>query len=182
MNDPADRRAALGAILKAMAFAAHKHREQRRKDAEASPYINHPIAVADVLCNSGGVHDTEILCAAILHDTIEDTCTTPEELAEHFGPRIRDIVLEVTDDKDLPPQDRKRLQIEHAPHISHAAQQVKLADKLCNLTDVLDRPPANWPLTRRQAYFDWARSVVDGMRGANPALEALFDDICRRRP
>jgi len=182
MTDTADRRAALGAILEAMAFAAHKHRDQRRKDAEASPYINHPIAVADVLCNGGGVDDTEILCAAILHDTIEDTETTPEELAAHFGPRIRDIVLEVTDDKALPPPDRKRLQIEHAPHISRAAQLVKLADKLCNLRDVLDRPPANWPLQRRQAYFDWARAVVDGMRGANPALEALFDEVYARRP
>jgi len=182
MNDDADGRASLGAILKALAFAAHKHRDQRRKDAEASPYINHPIAVADLLCNVGGVDDTEVLCAAILHDTIEDTRTTPEELAEHFGGRVRDVVLEVTDDKRLPPAERKRLQVEHAPHISRAAQLVKLADKLSNLHDVLDHPPASWPLARRQAYFDWARAVVDGMRGVNPALETLFDEVYGRRP
>src|SRR5437764_12150731 len=108
----------LALLLKALAFAAHKHRDQRRKDAEASPYINHPIALADVLVNEGGVTDIEVLCAALLHDTVEDTATTPEELEAAFGVHIARIVAEVTDDKLLPKSERKRLQIMHAASIS----------------------------------------------------------------
>src|SRR5919109_4461135 len=129
----------LALLLKALAFAAHKHRDQRRKDAEASPYINHPIALADVLVNEGGVSDVEVLCAALLHDTVEDTATTPQELAEDFGPRIARIVAEVTDDKALSKAERKRLQIEHAAGLSPEAKLVKLADKICNLRDVAER-------------------------------------------
>src|SRR5207237_8837529 len=138
--------------LRALAFAAHKHRDQRRKDAEASPYINHPIALADVLVNEGGVTDVEVLCAALLHDTVEDTATTHEELVNAFGSRVARIVAEVTDDKTLPKAERKRLQIEHAASVSSEAKLVKLADKLCNLRDVADRPPAKWDLERRREY------------------------------
>ena len=172
----------LALLLKALAFAAHKHRDQRRKDAEASPYINHPIALADVLVNEGGVTDVEVLCAALLHDTVEDTATTHEELLDAFGSRIARIVAEVTDDKRLPKAERKRLQIEHAPHISREAKLVKLADKLCNLRDVADRPPAGWDAGRRREYFDWAKRVIDGLRGAHPRLEAAFDAAYGRRP
>jgi len=173
---------AVAPVLKALAFAAHKHRDQRRKDPQASPYINHPIALANVLRNEGGVADAAVLCAALLHDTIEDTETTPEELEREFGKRIRDIVLEVTDDKRLPKKERKRLQIEHAPHLSRAAKLVKLADKICNLRDVADSPPSGWDLARRQEYFDWAREVVGGLRGVHAALEKAFDNAYRNRP
>lgn len=165
----------LGLLLKALAFAARKHRDQRRKDAEASPYINHPIALADVLVNEGGVTDVEILCAALLHDTVEDTATTPEELANAFGARVARIVAEVTDDKTLPKTQRKRLQVEHAAMLSAEAKLVKLADKICNLRDVASHPPAHWDLARRREYFDWAGNVVDGLRGVHPRLEAAFD-------
>ena len=172
----------LALLLKALAFAAHKHRDQRRKDADASPYINHPIALADVLVNEGGVSDVEVVCAALLHDTVEDTATTPQELVDAFGPRIARIVAEVTDDQRLPKAERKRLQIEHAPHISREAKLVKLADKLCNLRDVAERPPAGWSLERRQEYFDWARRVIDGLRGTHARLEAAFDAAYAGRP
>jgi len=172
----------LALLLKALAFAAHKHRDQRRKDAEASPYINHPIALADVLVNEGGVSDVEVLCAALLHDTVEDTDTTPEELEREFGPRIARVVAEVTDDQALPKAERKRLQVEHAPTLSAEAKLVKLADKICNLRDVVQRPPAKWDAERRREYFDWAKSVVDGLRGAHPRLEAAFDDAYARKP
>jgi guanosine-3',5'-bis(diphosphate) 3'-pyrophosphohydrolase len=114
-------------VIKAVAFAAEKHRNQRRKDAEASPYINHPIALANVLANEGGIEDPYVLCAAVLHDTIEDTETTAAELESHFGYRIASIVLEVTDDKSLEKQVRKLRQIEHA-HTS--SPEAKLVD--CN--------------------------------------------------
>ncbi|HVP09481.1 MAG TPA: HD domain-containing protein [Burkholderiales bacterium] len=172
----------LALLFRALAFAAHKHRDQRRKDAEASPYINHPIALAEVLAGEGGVADAEVLAAALLHDTIEDTATTAEELRAEFGARIAAMVEEVTDDKALPKAERKRLQIEHAPALSPGAKLVKLADKICNLRDVADRPPAKWDLQRRQEYFEWAKRVIDGLRGIHPALESAFDAAYRRKP
>src|SRR5690242_9518877 len=112
-------------VIRAAAFAAHKHRDQRRKDAGATPYINHPLGLARILTAEGGVTDAATICAALLHDTIEDTETTAAELEAQFGVEIRAIVEEVTDDKALPKADRKRLQIEHAPHISDKAKLVK---------------------------------------------------------
>ena len=168
-------------LIDAVAFAAHKHRDQRRKDVAASPYINHPIALAQVLANEGSVTDLVALCAAVLHDTVEDTDTTEAELTERFGPEIACTVMEVTDDKSLDKAERKALQIEHAQHMSHAAKLVKLADKISNLRDILASPPADWPVERKQAYFDWAASVVAGLRGANPKLEAVFDSVYAKR-
>lgn len=169
-------------IVRALVFAARRHRDQRRKDVPASPYINHPIALVDVLCNEGGVEDTEVLCGALLHDTIEDTETTFAELASEFGEVICGIVEQVTDDKRLPKAERKRLQIEHAPFISDKAKLVKLADKIANIRDVADHPPEGWSLERRQQYFDWAKAVVDGLRGIHPGLEAVFDAAYTARP
>jgi len=169
-----------GIFVKAVAFASDKHRKQRRKDADASPYINHPIALANVLANEGGITDSAVLCAAVLHDTIEDTQTTPSELEQVFGKAITSIVLEVTDDKSLDKVTRKQKQIEHAPHISREAKLVKLADKISNLRDILSSPPADWPADRKKAYFDWASKVVDGVRGVHPGLEAVFDNLCSR--
>ncbi|MBV8262096.1 MAG: bifunctional (p)ppGpp synthetase/guanosine-3',5'-bis(diphosphate) 3'-pyrophosphohydrolase [Paraburkholderia sp.] len=165
----------MNTIIKAMAFAADRHRNQRRKDSEASPYINHPIALANVLANEGGIEDETVLVAALLHDTVEDTETSLAELAEQFGREVADIVAEVTDDKALPKHERKRLQIEHAPHMSEQARLVKLADKICNLRDIVASPPATWTVERKREYFDWARSVVDGLRGVDPKLESVFD-------
>ncbi len=171
----------LGLFIKATQFAADKHRNQRRKDADASPYINHPIALANVLANEGGVEDPVVLCAAVLHDTIEDTETTAVDLDALFGGKVTSVVLEVTDDKSLEKDVRKQRQIEHAPHISPEAKLVKLADKICNLRDILASPPAVWSAERKQAYFDWAVQVVAGVRGVNPHLEAVFDGLCARR-
>jgi guanosine-3',5'-bis(diphosphate) 3'-pyrophosphohydrolase len=164
-------------FIKAVAFAADKHKNQRRKDAEASPYINHPIALANVLANEGGITNKDVLCAAMLHDTIEDTETTEAELRLVFGDKIASIVLEVTDDKSLDKTERKQQQIEHAPHISIEAKMVKLADKICNLRDILASPPTGWPIERKLAYFQWSGDVVDGLRGTNVKLERVFDEL-----
>jgi GTP diphosphokinase / guanosine-3',5'-bis(diphosphate) 3'-diphosphatase len=169
-------------VLKALAFAAHKHRDQRRKDPRASPYINHPIALANVLMNEAGVRDPKVICAALLHDTVEDTETSPEELEANFGRSIRDIVLEVTDDKSLTRSERKRLQIVHARELSRRAKLVKLADKICNLRDISESPPEGWDLKRQQDYFDWAKKVIDRIRGTSRKLEAAFDAAYARRP
>jgi guanosine-3',5'-bis(diphosphate) 3'-pyrophosphohydrolase len=171
----------LGVFAKAVAFAAEKHRNQRRKDAEASPYINHPITLANVLANEGGVDDATVLCAAVLHDTIEDTETTADELRTLFGPKVASVVIEVTDDKSLEKSLRKQRQVEHAPHISTEAKLVKLADKISNLRDILASPPADWSAERKQAYFEWAARVVAGLRGVHPELETVFDGLYARR-
>jgi guanosine-3',5'-bis(diphosphate) 3'-pyrophosphohydrolase len=132
--------------------------------------------LANVLANEGAVTDPVVLCAALLHDTIEDTNTTAEELTAAFGQNITDVVLEVTDDKDLEKAVRKQLQIEHARHASKQAKLVKLADKICNLRDIAATPPADWSTERKAEYFDWAKSVIAGVRGVHPQLEAVFDE------
>jgi guanosine-3',5'-bis(diphosphate) 3'-pyrophosphohydrolase len=168
-------------LLAAAGFAAFKHREQRRKGVKGSPYINHPLAVAGLIADEGGVADTDVLMAAILHDTIEDTLTTQAELERHFGATVASIVAEVTDDKGQSTKLRKEMQVAHAPRLTREAKLVKLADKICNLRDVVARPP-NWDLARKQAYFDWAKRVVDGLRGVHPGLEATFDRVHALRP
>lgn len=165
-----------GNLLRAINFAAQKHRHQRRKGAEQVPYINHPIAVAELLWRVGGIRDEVTLLAAILHDTVEDTDTTPEELAQLFGPEVRDVVMEATDDKSLPKAERKRLQIVNAPHKSVRARAVKIADKISNLRDIVNTPPRSWSAERIRAYVLWSAEVVAGLRGAHPALEAAYDE------
>ncbi|MDR0587467.1 MAG: HD domain-containing protein [Burkholderiales bacterium] len=169
-------------ILKAALFAAGKHKNQRRKGIDAEPYINHPLALATLLANEGGVTNVNVLCAALLHDTIEDTKTTPEELQELFGDAITAIVLEVTDDKSLTKKERKQMQIEHAKHASAEAKLVKLADKICNLNDILVSPPAHWPLERIREYFDWSNLVVAGVRHVHPGLAERFDALYAQKP
>ncbi len=164
-------------VLRALHFAAQKHRDQRRKDPEASPYVNHVIDVAETLARVGGVDDASMLQAAILHDTIEDTETRAAEIERVFGQEIQSLVTEMTDDRSLPKKERKRLQIEHAPHLSPRAKQIKLADKICNIRDVIHSPPESWSLERRLEYLDWSEQVVAGCRGCNPALEQCYDRI-----
>lgn len=167
-------------LLAAVAFAADKHRLHKRKDEDASPYINHPIQVAEVLARVGGMTEREVLLAALLHDTIEDTETTREELAERFGPKVAELVVAVSDDKSLEKQERKRLAIEHGPHLSREAKLIKLADRICNARDIAESPPKGWSLERRLDYFDWSRKVVAGCRGTNEALEREFDAVVAR--
>jgi guanosine-3',5'-bis(diphosphate) 3'-pyrophosphohydrolase len=166
----------VGLILSAIRFSAEKHRDQRRKDALRSPYINHPIAVVEMLWSPGGVRDAVTLLAAILHDTIEDTGTGPDEIRSRFGEEVLALVLEVTDDKSLPKERRKLLQIETASHKSSKAKLIKLADIICNVGDLVCSPPHDWTLQRQQEYLLWTEKVVKGLRGTDPALEDRYDE------
>jgi len=170
-------------ILRALEFAASRHRTQFRKGEDKSPYINHPIQVANLLANEGGEKDPILLTAAILHDVVEDTVDTPEEkqelineISKLFGTQVISLVIEVTDDKSLEKQERKRLQIEQAPHKSDNAKKLKIADKIMNVRDITNNPPVGWPLQRILDYFDWAEKVVAGLRGVNKSLEDMFDE------
>lgn len=163
-------------FLTALEFAAHKHRDQRRKSSEKIPYINHPIAVARLLAEVGGVRDDDVLIAALLHDTIEDTETTPDEITAAFGPAVCKLVLEVTDDKDLPKARRKELQIEHGPSLSPGAALIKLADKISNVGDLCRSAPEGWTQERLVEYVLWAEAVVRNLPVDNTALLARFHE------
>lgn len=166
----------LNKLLEAASYAAKQHTKQRRKGEFADPYINHPLEVANLLANIGGVDDYDVLIAAILHDTIEDTDTKAEDIVEKFGERVCGFVKEVTDDKSLPKPERKRLQVEHAPHLSDGAKQIKLCDKISNINDITNSPPLDWSLERKLEYVAWGERVVAGLRGVNEKLEKYFDE------
>jgi|SRR5215213_2529536 len=167
-------------FIEAAGFAAKKHRNQKRKGADGEPYINHPLEVANLLANVGKVEDCEVLIAALLHDTIEDTGTTEEEITGLFGAKVCGMVREVTDDKSLPKAERKQMQVEHAPHLSPGAKLIKLSDKISNITDILKNPPHDWSLERKREYVEWGERVVAGLRGANAELEKHFDELAEK--
>ncbi len=169
-------------ILKALDFAARRHRSQFRKGEKKVPYINHPIEVASLLANEGGENDPVLLIAAILHDVIEDTVDSVverdrliEDIREMFGEEILSVTLEVTDDKSLDKLERKRLQVTEAAHKSNTAKKLKIADKIMNVRDIITNPPAEWTRSRIIGYIDWSEDVVAGLRGVSPGLEDMFD-------
>lgn len=170
-------------LIAALDYAAQQHRDQRRKGAEAAPYINHPIALLRILAVEAGIEDTDVLAAAVLHDVIEDCSGEHQqfiaqrraEIGTQFGARVLELVEAVTDDKALPKAQRKQAQVEHAAHLPREAKLVKLADKTANVRDIASSPPKDWEPARIAAYFDWAQAVVDAMRGTDAKLEALFD-------
>ncbi|WP_029008112.1 HD domain-containing protein [Azospirillum halopraeferens] len=171
---------ALIEFTRALDFAAHKHIDQRRKGLRAEPYVNHLAEVARLVAEATGGDEPDAVIAALLHDTLEDTDATREEIEESFGPAIAAIVVEVTDDKRLPKGERKQRQIDHAPRVSRPAKLVKLADKISNLRSMAVSPPANWSQARKIEYFEWAAAVVEGLRGTSEILEAQFDEAHRR--
>jgi len=170
-------------LIAALDYAAHQHRDQRRKGAEAAPYINHPIALLRILSVEAGIHDADVLAAAVLHDVIEDCSGSQQEfiaqrrdeIGTQFGQLVLELVEAVTDDKSLPKQERKQAQVEHAAQLPREARLVKLADKIANVRDIASSPPQGWEPERIVAYFDWAQAVVGAMRGTHAKLEALFD-------
>jgi guanosine-3',5'-bis(diphosphate) 3'-pyrophosphohydrolase len=166
-------------LLAALRFSSEKHRNQRRKDIEASPYVNHPIDVAETLWRIGGVRDIAVIVSALLHDIIEDTDTSAEEIKALFGDRVASIVMEVSDDKALPKNERKKLQVEKAPQLSVWAKLIKIADKISNVRDIAYSPPKNWPLARKQEYLDWSEQVMTGLRGVSRPLEDFYDETLR---
>ena len=176
-NDDLTCATALQHILAAAQFAAEKHSSQRRKGLAGEPYINHLIEVAELIASSSPILDANLVMAGLLHDTIEDTGVTAEELERRFGADVTSLVLEVTDDKSLPKETRKALQVQNAPKKSVRAQILKLADKISNLRSILERPPADWSFERKRQYFDWARQVVDGLTSPNARLKAEFDRL-----
>ncbi len=164
-------------ICSGIDFASEKHRFQTRKNKEKTPYISHPIGVAYHLMNTGDVRDAGIIIGAILHDTVEDTQTTFEEIEKKFGVQIVGYVRELTDDKSLSQEARKRGQVINASHKSKGAAQIKLADKLFNLHDLFNNPPPDWSQTRIDRYYEWAQSVIDRLPSVNEKLQNAVEEI-----
>jgi (p)ppGpp synthase/HD superfamily hydrolase len=167
-------------LARAWRVAAERHVDQRRKGERAEPYVNHLAEVADLVAEATNGNDPNLVVAAVLHDTIEDTGLTYAELQSQFGTDVADLVAEVTDDKQLPSTERKKLQVEHAGHISARAKVLKLADKTSNLRSIANSPPPDWSGDRKQQYLKWAREVVAELRGVNVWLEGQFDEAAKR--
>ena len=163
------------AVLRAADMAARWHVDQHRKGAAAEPYVNHLLEVAMLVAQATDGKDPDLVIAALLHDAIEDQQVSPEIICDAFGPDVARIVVEVTDDKSVPKQERKRLQVENAHKKSHDAKLLKLADKTSNLRSLAASPPNDWPAERRQEYVDWARSVAKGLLGVSAWLEGEFN-------
>lgn len=160
-------------LLRACEAAARWHAGQWRKGAARLPYVTHVLEVARRVAASPNA-DEDTVIAALLHDVVEDTEGTAQEIAALFGREVARIVAEVTDDKALPKARRKALQVETVAGKSAQARRIKLADKAANLASLADTPP-DWTLERRRAYLDWATAVIAGCRGLDPVLEAAFD-------
>ena len=170
-------------IFKALEFAANRHKYQTRKGISKTPYINHPILVAKTLLNFYE-DDTDLLISALLHDVVEDTAKNEKQVKElselilqMFGENVLLTILEVTDNKNLPVNERKQLQIQLTPKLSDRAKKLKIADKICNILDIIEDPPEGWSDDRKIAYIQWAKNVVDGARGLNSELDQMFDDV-----
>ncbi len=165
-----------GVILVSRAFdlAARAHSAQRRKGMRAEPYVNHLAEVALLLAEATEGRDPDLVAAGLLHDTLEDTGTSREELRDTFGREIADLVAEVTDDKRLPQGERKELQVQTAPGKSARARMLKIADKTSNLRSILASPPVGWSRRRKVEYFEWARRVVEACGAVNERLVGLF--------
>lgn len=163
-------------LIRAIDFSANAHKNQRSKDINETPYINHPIRVARLISESG-CNDEDILISALLHDVVEDTFVTIDEIEREFGYRVRSIVEQVTDDKSLPKVTRKMLQVEKAPTKCFGAKMVKLADKLDNLSQQDTSPPESWSDEIKMGYFVWSYYVVDGLRRTSQYLEERLDRL-----
>ena len=173
----------LGKIFKALEFAANRHKYQTRKGVGKIPYINHPVQVAKTLIDYGE-DDTDFIVSALLHDVVEDTAQNESQVKDlsgkilkMFGENVLLTVLEVSDNKELPVDERKQLQIQMTPNLSDRAKKLKIADKICNIQDIINDPPEGWPEDRKIAYIHWAKQVVNGARGLNHEMDEYFDEI-----
>ena len=176
-SQPLELRASGGTIFRAATFAAEKHVMQRRKGAIAEPYINHLLEVAELLVRTQPGFDLALVIAGLLHDTLEDTETTRDELAQQFGDDVASVVVEVSDDKTLKPDVRRAMQVESAVRKSVRAQNLSTADKVATMRSILVSPPVGWSLQRKRDYFTWAKQVVDQFPNITPALREDFGGV-----
>ncbi len=168
-------------VTQAADFAARRHAGQKRKGASGAPYVNHLLEVAALVAATPAGRDPDLVAAALLHDIVEDEHATPAEVETLFGPKIRHLVEELTDDMSLPKHERKRRQVEEIAAKSPGARLLKLADKVSNVREIAEDPPADWSAEQRRAYAEWGRAVVDaGCRGLDAELERQLDEAAAK--
>lgn len=163
-------------LSKAIVFAAQCHAGQYRKDGK-TPYINHPLEVMNLVVSNIEEPEMDVLIAAMLHDVVEDTNVTIPEIRHMFGPRVAKFVAELTDDKLLTKEERKRTQLAGVDSLSPEGKLLRLCDKICNVYDILYAPPGDWDMIRRMDYLHWSKAVVDKIRGTHRVLEQRFDEL-----
>lgn len=163
-------------LSKAIVFAAQCHSGQYRKDGK-TPYINHPLEVMNLVVTNVEKPHSDVLIAAVLHDVVEDTHVTSSEIKQAFGARVAKLVEELTDDKTLSKEERKRIQLSEVHSLSEEGKLLRLCDKICNVYDILYAPPGDWDMVRRMDYLHWSKNVVDKIRGTHNTLETRFDEL-----
>lgn len=163
-------------LSKAIVFASHAHAGQYRKDGN-TPYINHPLEVMNLVVMHVDRPQDDVLIAAVLHDVVEDTNVTSAEIKHMFGGHVARLVAELTDDKSLTKEERKRIQLQEVHTLSPDGKLLRLCDKICNVYDILYAPPGDWDIRRRMDYLKWSKAVVDRIRGVHPLLEKRFDEL-----
>ena len=164
-------------VSEAAELAARRHNGQTRKGRGEEPYINHLAEVANMLSAVTNGEDAELVAAGWLHDTIEDSETTHDELAQRFGLRVAGLVQECTDDMSLPKHERRRRQVADAPKKSDSAKLIKIADKISNIRARIFADPSAAQRAELADYLAWAEQVVANLRGGNARLDALFDEV-----
>ena len=170
---------AIRLISEAAELAARRHNGMARKGRGNEPYINHLAEVANLLAAATDGADAELVAAGWLHDVIEDTDTTREELAPKFSDRVASLVVECTDDMSLPKAERRRRQVVDAPKKSAGARLIKIADKISNVGARIHSDPTTEERSDLADYAGWAEQVVAGCRGGNAWLDMKFDDMVR---
>ncbi len=164
-------------VLDAVAFSAEKHKLQVKSNAKKTPYIIHPIEVADLALKVGQVYDKDVLVAALLHDVLDGTTATEKEISDHYGKTVASYVQEMTSPKDLSLKEQKKEQIKAAFHQTPNVAIIKLSDKLSNLGTLAKNPPSNWSRDRIDQYFQWAQSVIENLPESNQPLKKQVKQV-----
>ena len=166
-------------ILKALNFAREKHEGQFRKDEFQRPYIVHPVGVYGLLFNAG-IENEDVLCAALLHDTIEDTNTTFDELAIEFNIEVAGLVGEVTNNPAISKAKQKLMQLEDAPYMTNGARLVRFADKINNLNDIAEFPPVGWDKAKKDRYVEFCKELIPLLNIDNEYLNKKFKEAIKK--
>ena len=157
-------------LLQTLYFAAKAHKSQKRKGDGGVPYINHLIEVATLLSLEAGVTDIEVLQAAVLHDVLEDTPVTLDELNDVFGERVAGLIEAVTDDKSLSLEQRRQKQVDMISCASPEVKLIKLADHCSNIVCI----PDTWVANRVEQYKMWSFEVASKCFSISDRLAKIY--------
>jgi len=165
------------AVLGAAIFATEKHKSQVRSNEKKTPYIIHPIEVADLVMKIGHVYDKDVLITALLHDVMDDTQTTYEQITSLYGTKVSSYLEEMTSKQGLSLKEQKKQQIMQAFRQNPSVAIIKLSDKLSNLKTLATSPPPSWSRDRIDQYFQWAQTVIENLPESNQLLKKAVKNV-----